>query len=92
MWETAKSNARSRGIVFTVSVTHVFDLLWAEVRSGRVAMKANDPRSASIDRVDSNRGYVRGNIQIVPHWYNRACRDWPKTEVLKAIREFMGSR
>jgi hypothetical protein len=89
IWHTARGNAKRRGIKFTITRKHVQDLLESAVRLGWVSMEISHPSSASIDREDSLRGYVRGNVQIIPCWLNRAARNWPKQLVLKEIRRWL---
>ncbi len=44
------------------------------------------PLAPSIDRIDSSKGYVRGNVQIVCNWYNLAKHELPETEMLAFCR------
>jgi hypothetical protein len=34
--------------------------------------RIRSPYSASVDRIDNNKGYVRGNVRLVCHWANLA--------------------
>jgi hypothetical protein len=40
------------------------------------------PFAPSIDRIDSTKGYIRGNVQIVCNWYNLAKHELPEAEML----------
>jgi hypothetical protein len=31
----------------------------------------------SIDRIDSKKGYVKGNVRLLTHWANNALNTWP---------------
>ena len=35
----------------------------------------NSPELASLDRIDSSKGYIRGNVQVVQNWVNKAKGD-----------------
>lgn len=41
-----------------------------------------DPWRPSIDRIDSNKGYVHGNVRLVCTMYNLAKHRWTDDEVL----------
>lgn len=45
----------------------------------------NDMCSISIDRIDSNRGYLIGNVQFVCKWVNYAKRNNTDREFIKVI-------
>ena len=52
--------------------------------------KYNDLKSVSIDRIDSNLGYIKGNIQLVCMGYNLMKRNFPDEDgrnFIKEIRE-----
>lgn len=38
--------------------------------------QVKNPWAASIDRVDSTRGYTKDNVRLVVHWYNNAKNTW----------------
>lgn len=43
-----------------------------------------NPYKISIDRIDSSKGYVRGNVILVTHWANNAKNTWP-SEILESF-------
>lgn len=47
-----------------------------------------NPWKVSIDRINSNKGYVKGNIRLVTHWYNNAKNTWPDAVPLQALRHW----
>lgn len=63
----ARNGAKRRGLVFTLTPRQVYDKLESQgfrcVYSGRVISFKD--KSASMDRIDSSRGYIIDNIQIV---------------------------
>jgi len=38
-----------------------------------------NPYRASLDRIDNNKGYVKGNVRFTTHWVNNAKSTWPET-------------
>ena len=71
--QNKKSNAKRAGIEFDIEVT---DLDWpthcpalgVELKYGGGRF---DDATASIDRIDPNKGYVKGNVQILSAMANR---------------------
>jgi hypothetical protein len=45
----------------------------------------NKPNTASLDRIDSNRGYIMGNVQFVAYSINLAKNSFTDTEILEFI-------
>lgn len=43
-----------------------------------------NPYKISIDRIDSSKGYVKGNVILVTHWANNAKNTWP-SEILESF-------
>lgn len=41
---------------------------------------------ATIDRIESSKGYVKGNVQMVVHAYNNLKSDYPEDEVIAFIK------
>lgn len=77
MWSVAKQRAKQRGIEFTISrddiviPTHC-PVLGMELRLGvgRSGRQGGNPDSPSLDRIDSSRGYVPGNVRVISHLAN----------------------
>ena len=77
-----------------LDVTIDFDYLWGlwEAQDGRCALSElpmmhefNNLCSISVDRVDSEVGYVRGNVQLVCKWVNLAKGSHGNEEFLGLI-------
>lgn len=78
--------ARNMGWQFDVDRNYLVNL-WHE-QQGRCAVSGmpmqtqsgtreeKNPYRASLDRVDNNLGYVRGNVRFVCHWVNNAKSTW----------------
>lgn len=64
----AKSRARKRGMEFTIKLSDVMIPDYCPIlgiKLNRVAEKYWSDNSPSLDRIDNNEGYVKGNIQII---------------------------
>ena len=49
--------------------------------------KANHPMNFSIDRIDSSRGYVKDNVQVIANWVNKAKSDMNEHEFFDYIKD-----
>lgn len=72
LWSQAKKRAKNKGIEFSIDVddiivTKLCPILWIPLQVGEGKLTVNSP---SLDRVDNNRGYVKGNIMVVSHLAN----------------------
>ena len=67
--------------------------IW-ESQEGRCAItdlpmthRYNDPKAVSIDRINSSKGHVRDNIQLVCQWVNRAKNNMANEEFKDVLLE-----
>lgn len=71
----AKSqNAASRGISFGLSLTSYRNLLRAKkchYTGVPLNDKEGDPNQRTIDRIDSSKGYEKGNVVACASWFNQ---------------------
>ncbi len=51
----------------------------------------NNLRSISVDRIDSSRGYIPGNVQLVCQFINTAKKDHSNEECFSILHEFVGA-
>jgi len=81
MFSRFKRNAKKRGISFEVDMEYLWKLY--EDQGGKCALtglpiifgeKSVDSSTASIDRIDSTKGYIAGNLQWVHKDIN--CMKW----------------
>lgn len=54
--------------------------------------KFNSLLSASVDRIDSSKGHIKGNIQIVCQWVNSAKNEYTNAEFQAALDEYFNAR
>lgn len=72
-WETLRKNASNRGLAFSISIEYAWQVFLRQ--DGKCALTGqvlqfkshseNSDGTASLDRINSSRGYVRGNVQWV---------------------------
>ena len=91
-----KANARKKKIPFLVSKEYLWELY--QKQGGKCALtgislsledpRYSDPyaRTASLDRIDSTKGYVEGNVQWVHKTINSMKMDLSESDFLKWCR------
>lgn len=100
-WYCIQNLAKKRRIEFAVSIQYIWDLY--EEQKGLCALSglpigfaktrvghAKGETTASLDRIDSSKGYVLGNVQWLHKWVNLMKSDFTHEELLfycKAIVE-----
>lgn len=50
--------------------------------------KIHSLKKASLDRIDSSKGYLKGNVEFVCLLINQAKNSYPKSEVISFLEEF----
>lgn len=76
-----KARLRTKEFDPEVDWEYLFDL-WSDqnglcVYSGLpLSVEANHPHTISLDRIDSSKGYVRGNLQLVSATVNRMKQEF----------------
>lgn len=95
MLHSAKSRAKSKGWDFDLEVSDIvipeicpmlgIPLFIAEPGAGK------NPNNPSLDRIDSSKGYVKGNIQIISWRANSLKSDGTLEEFKKMVENWYGS-
>lgn len=95
IWSNTRKNARVRRILFKITIAYAWALY---ERQGQRCALTNLPlaftktnkrwttHTASLDRIDSAKGYVEGNVQWVHKDVNRMKRDFPQERFLEVCR------
>lgn len=84
MYKRFKVSAFSRGIEWNVSKEYVFSLF-----DGKCALTGWDilisygQKTASLDRIDSNKGYIVGNVQWLHSMVNMCKNKYPEQDFIK---------
>jgi hypothetical protein len=91
LWQSLRSNAKRRGHIFRITQAYALKVLRGQdyrcALTG-VELTISHRRNwravsnASIDRIDSGRGYVKGNIQWTTKQANLIKRDLSMTDVV----------
>lgn len=79
---------------FDIDIDYVMSIL--EEQKERCAItniplmhRYNDGCAASIDRIDSSKGHVKNNIQIVCQWVNRAKNNMTNDEFIEILNMYV---
>lgn len=77
MWINARSRAKRRGLEFTISESDISvptqcPVLGIEIKVGQGNPTDNSP---TLDRIDTSRGYVPGNVSVISYRANRIKND-----------------
>lgn len=59
---------------------------WSPWRDGNYVPTKRDARHASLDRIESSKGYVKGNIQFISLMANYAKSDFPESDFIEMCR------
>lgn len=82
LFHSSKSNSVKKELQFNITTDYLeilyigcqgrcpFTGIELDPLSGTIAER--NPRGISIDRIDSSKGYVKGNVRLVSTWYNNA--------------------
>jgi hypothetical protein len=97
LWVKARKRAARDGLEFTITVDDVFIPETCPVlgvpldNDANMARRANAP---SLDRIDSRRGYVPGNVWVISHRANVIKNDATPDELARiaaAVRRVLGT-
>lgn len=96
-WATIQRQAAKREIEFGISVQYAWDLFLKQNRrcalsglpisfSSTKQGHATGETTASLDRIDSSKGYIESNIQWLHKWVNLMKSDFTQDEFLNYCR------
>ncbi len=92
----AQTRARKRGVVFDILEEDIHIPEFCPVLGIKLTMhtgtrmQGGRPDSPSLDRIDNNIGYVKGNIQVISHLAN-SMKSTATPEQLKAFSAWVRS-
>jgi hypothetical protein len=87
IWHTAKSRAKKKNLEFTIERSDIVipthcPILGCELTFER--RKGRQWNGMSLDRIDSTKGYIKGNVWVISCLANRMKQDAP----LEQLRKF----
>ena len=75
MWYRAKSRANQKNIEFNISIEEVVIPEICPILGIKLQCYSGSPggrhESPSLDRIDNNKGYIKGNIRVISHLANQ---------------------
>lgn len=94
MLSAAKGRAKKYGFEFNIEKKDIEKLLeksnWTCQATGhKLTSKFNDPYKVSLDRINSNKGYVKGNIRVVATAFNYMKNEYTDRQFYKIARSFV---
>lgn len=98
-WKAYECGANRRGIEFSIDIKYVWELFLKqnrrcaltgeEIGFGRTYKKGS---TASLDRIDSSKGYVRDNVQWVHKDVNALKRDFPEKRLFELCQKIVNHK
>jgi hypothetical protein len=91
--KNVKTKAQARTLEHTITVDDIHNLYTSQkgccaISGIKLIMPAkrdggaNNPWVASLDRIDSSKGYVPGNVQLLCRMANYAKKNWTDADVI----------
>lgn len=96
MWRSSKANASLKGREHTIRYDQIklpkkcvylgvlLDYAHPDDREGYI-----NPNMATLDRVDSSKGYIPGNVQVISHLANRMKNNATVDELVKFAKNVL---
>lgn len=98
-----KGRARLKGFEYNLDFNYIWKVfkyqkgtclqtnIPLEISSGH-GLANRSPWGFSIDRIDNDEGYVKGNIQIVSNMYNMCKSTWKHEDIIKFCKELLNNQ
>ena len=96
IWMATRARAKERGLEHTIEpkdvvIPDVCPILGITLKGGEGAGHGFKPELASLDRIDSSRGYVPGNVCVIS-WKANQLKSDNTLETLERIKSYMQAR
>ncbi len=92
-WSSVRIRARKKKLNFDIDIEYIWDLFISQNRKCLLTglliefpKTCKDTYTASLDRIDSGRGYVKGNVQWVHRDINLMKRDYPLDKFIQLCK------
>lgn len=100
-WRGYKNGALTRNLEFDVDIEYIWELYISQKgicklsgvpieinqEIGNLNRYGSQRGTASLDRIDSKRGYIKGNLQWVHKDINRLKSNWPEEQFVKMCKQ-----
>ena len=87
MLRRAKQRAKDKGLKFNLSVEDVITPEFCPILGIELKMhkgrSGGNPNSPALDRIDNNKGYVKGNVMVMSHLANMMKSSATTEEMVK---------
>lgn len=86
MYQRAKRRAKVKGLDFTIDVKDIIipkicPILGIDLES-KQGISGGQKRSPALDRIDPNKGYIKGNVRVISHLANMMKSHATKQEMI----------
>lgn len=89
LWGVAKKRAKLKGMEFSITPEDIIFDGYCPITKRRIDTGTNKlDTSMSLDRVDNDKGYVKGNVVAISRWANLRKSDMTKGD-LEGVLEYM---
>lgn len=89
-WNSIVKTAKERNMQFNITLEYVWELFLQQNRMCALTNilltfgeRQSDDKTASLDRIDSSKGYIEGNVQWVHKWVNVMKWDLSQKEFIQ---------
>ena len=89
MWWRAKKRSEKKKIDFSIDLSDIKIPEFCPVFGFKFEIsegKGPSDKSPSLDRIDSNKGYVKGNVQVISFKANRIKTDCDSKDIEKVLK------
>lgn len=92
IYQSAKKRAKEKGLEFNIELKDIPEIpkncpiLGIEIKSNTINAPLDS--SPSLDRIDSSKGYIKGNIRIISNRANRIKSDATIEELRKILEDY----
>lgn len=86
LWNSARGRAKKKGLDFNIEVSDI--VIPAQCPVFGTPFSRNTWYAASVDRIDPDKGYVKGNVQVMSRRANMLKND-ATAEELRIVADFI---
>jgi len=98
IYNGAKRRARKRGFGFNITKEYIQELYIKQqgrcaITDVKMSFIANDKYKISLDRINSKKGYLKNNVQLLCWWVNRCKSNYSRDDLVifaKGVLRSMG--